>query len=219
MSITASLQAIDNKGYMGEGADYLTGPNQSTYSLRTCFKEGLLNIAGDRCFLLDTMGIRELMPWEGDGLYMHSITDAWSERNVVGFILSDPTLSEAEKINIISGMFMDYGVHVQTIYEGNSSWLGNVNIKWIPAVGFAVYSENKPAFDQLTGKVFTHLKENGVQIHLRNEAANPGGGFVLMSLNVQFNQAVNDPTRLMEHPDVVAYREYLSTRRNAIYFS
>jgi len=60
LAITASLNSIDNKGYTIDG--YLPGANRSTYTFRTCPKEGLFNIAGDRCFLLDPMGIREGTP-------------------------------------------------------------------------------------------------------------------------------------------------------------
>ena len=61
--ITASLNAIDNKEYTTDG--YVTYSNRSTYTLRTCPKEGRLGISGDRCFLLDPSGIQETQLWGG----------------------------------------------------------------------------------------------------------------------------------------------------------
>src|SRR3989338_1341150 len=61
--ITASLNAIDNKEYTTDG--YVTYSNRSTYTLRTCPKEGRWGISGDRCFLLDPSGIQETQLWGG----------------------------------------------------------------------------------------------------------------------------------------------------------
>lgn len=57
MSITANLNAIDIKQYTTSG--YSIDRNRASYTFTTCPKEGAWSVAGDRCFILTSLGITE----------------------------------------------------------------------------------------------------------------------------------------------------------------
>ena len=111
LSITASLNAISGMGYTNR--TWLTsGTPRSTFSYRVCPGEGLFGIAGDRCFLLTPIELRELMPWEGDGLDMMIVNDTgFLDSLTFSSILNDPTLSEEEKVSLLSGMMIQMGLY------------------------------------------------------------------------------------------------------------
>ena len=64
LSITASLNAIDNMGYSDHRWQTVGSP-PNDFALRRCPGEGLFGIAGDRCFLLTPSELTEVMPWDG----------------------------------------------------------------------------------------------------------------------------------------------------------
>jgi prepilin-type N-terminal cleavage/methylation domain-containing protein len=104
LSITASLNSIDNRGYMGEGADYLTTSDQSTYSLKTCPKEGLFGISGDRCFILDPIsGVRVSPPWNAAGVNIIPVFVIPGDQTLP--FLTDPNLTDKQKTEMLSAVF------------------------------------------------------------------------------------------------------------------
>ena len=62
IAITASLSSIDQKDYTT--TDYTTNQARSTYTFRTCPKEGKWGVSGDKCFFLDPTGVKEIGRWE-----------------------------------------------------------------------------------------------------------------------------------------------------------
>ena len=80
IAITANLNGIDTKGYTRD--EYWTDANRNNYAFRTCPKNGLWGISGDRCFLLDSLGVREIQLWEG-----------WNPDDFIGLPAFDPALA------------------------------------------------------------------------------------------------------------------------------
>ena len=110
VAITSSLFGIDQRGYTTDG--YTTGPNFTTYQLRTCPKAGQWGIAGDRCFVLTPLGITEdpaggsasaLNPWDGSNIPMIAEYVVMTE-GFISKLFADPTVSEQRKISILADM-------------------------------------------------------------------------------------------------------------------
>ncbi|MBI1977725.1 MAG: type II secretion system protein [Candidatus Omnitrophica bacterium] len=78
LSITANLNGMQNKGYTTD--QYSTDENRASYQFRTCPQEGMWGISGDKCFLLDPSGIREVQLWEGWNSSDFMVARIWSSR-------------------------------------------------------------------------------------------------------------------------------------------
>jgi Tfp pilus assembly protein PilE len=218
MSITASLNAhldgIDNKGYTLDG--YHTQANQSTYTFRTCPKEGLENISGDRCYLLDPSGVREIQPWDGTGVDMLILDSSWFSGIILDVLLSDPLLSNAEKANILSGMLMGYGIYASFLNDprvmGHLMPAEFPSGSGLPSLFVSLSAEDKGAFEQLIEPVAHRLKESGLNVYLsyeENHRLNDFGQSPGYKMAFDFDDIHSVSTQA-----VTAYTEYV---RNAVF--
>ena len=80
VAITASLFGINRREYTTDG--YTTGPNLSTFQLRTCPQAGRWGIAGDRCFTLTPLGITEDTP--GNAAAAFGVGASWGNSVPIG---------------------------------------------------------------------------------------------------------------------------------------
>ena len=104
LAITASLNAIDAKGYMT--TDYFPDRSLMNYTYRTRPKPGQMNIAGAKCFLVDLFGVTDVSCSDGAGVAMIPLAPEFhdSQRNkIINFILSDPALTEAQRLELVEG--------------------------------------------------------------------------------------------------------------------
>lgn len=166
VAITANLSAIDNKGYTIRDG-YMTYQNRSNYTFRTCPQEGRWGISGDRCFLLDPMGVREMEPWDGSGMAMIAqwqIQTSW----FFGRLFTDPNLTERQKLNIIEGWFEKYAYWVS--YERlTNPW--NEGKTGIGSVNYSIYQTDLPKLNANFPEIFNYLGAKGIHIFQAQRSA------------------------------------------------
>ena len=229
LSITASLNAINGMGY---GITHRTAAGGTDFSDRADPMPGMFGVAGDGCLIVDSSGVvREIDCSSGEGIDMFILDESLISVDLFSSLFSDPTLSDAERISILSGMFIQLGLYVDWLNDPFNFEIymnGSLpNYDGLPGLFAPMNAQDKPAFDQLFDKVFDRLKENGIQIYLNYEESHPrmyvyGGetkdemDFQLtsgLSFAVEFNS--ENPYEMISasqtaFADVKAFMEYAS---------
>ena len=171
LSITASINAIEAKGY--ELLD-LTPPNRSAYLYRIQRMSGMENVALDKCLILDSFGVHELEHcWGTEGLVMQLWFGKPDSFVKLSSTLSDSLLRESEKVSILSGWLIEQAMTAYSIHQTTALSLKRdlgyelkELLSSIPAVQNSVLSKDIPGFEILFQKAVQHLEENGVRVYL-----------------------------------------------------
>jgi len=161
MSITASLTAIDLKGFTTDG--YSPVLNNSNYSMRTCPKR--LGVNGDACWYIDPVTRpNKINPWDGSGMPM----SPWSvlASTDPDSILSDPNLSADEKAQLLADILEELAYKaslMQAVALQNCHFMGCAAELSDPSSGLFYFNqENQPSFEALLPKIHGLLEELGI---------------------------------------------------------
>ena len=157
MSITESLDSIQQKGYE---VIYLPNSEQTSYTQRV---EPILRMegkAGNKCFILDPMGVRDLPCWNGEGTKMEIWGYPYLDfAYLIQFVLNDAQLDETQKATILSGMIEYF----------TSKAVGSLNGKLkqgqSPGYAFPIFESVKGAFDSVFPKMYDILKRKGLRVY------------------------------------------------------
>jgi len=189
LAITASLNGLNNKGYK---VRHFPSEGGSSFIDRIDPMPGMFGVAGDQCYILDPMGQRTLVDcFSAEGIDMFILDESLMSGFIFNSLFSDPNINEAQKISILSGMFLQLGLY--------ADWLSNpLNFEsfmmaslpdqdGLPGLFAPMKAEDKPAFDQLVGKLVDRLKEYGVQIYLNDMESRPS--MAGDNENLEYNQS------------------------------
>jgi Tfp pilus assembly protein PilE len=189
LSITASLNAIDNMGYTDAWEGYETDVNRSTYSLTKCPKPGLENIAGDRCFVVDTMGVREMALavnapwWDGTGVPPLIFWGApqglgltpWDWNDAPNKILQDPSLSRDQKIQLLAdgltyqaywmfNYFAEGGAFYPSFFGSTRSDMSHIVQDNAPSYLSTISSTNQQTLQELLPDINKTIFNRGISV-------------------------------------------------------
>ena len=175
LSITASLNAIDNMGYSDHRWQTVGSP-PNDFSLRRCPGEGLFGIAGDRCFLLTPSELTEVMPWDGTGMDMivwTDVADGIGFQNFAEF-LTDPNVSQQQKAELFAA-FLEYLSYNMRRYLGElQQSLEEKNLEGMPAVLLEFPSGDiQNLYETLFPKVHEILADRGISIFNKTVGNDP----------------------------------------------
>jgi type II secretory pathway pseudopilin PulG len=177
VSLTASLSAINLKEYTTDG--YLPIASASSYSFRTCPVEGRFSISGDRCFLVDPLGVRRVGAFSLSGLSTY-VAEGVTASTRVSNILGNPTLSDDEKAKILGQIFeyhaidadfgKAWGYSYQESIRRNRYGDGApphgwewVSKKDIPSYYMVIYEQDAPKLQALIPKIGQYMKARGAE--------------------------------------------------------
>jgi len=229
LAITASLNAINGMGYE---ITHLTATGGTDFTDRADPMPGMDGISGDKCLIVDSSGIvREINCWSGEGVFTSVLEGSLINQAVFKAILTDPLLSEAQKMKILAGMFIQMGLFLEYTYgktygdvpltiqipDPDSPTTGRgaqfIEKSALPSFLNYIYSEDKAAFDQLAQKAALYLeKEYGIHVYINsNEGANDelGNNFSTLDIAVKFDTEPDDPFTY-SNADTTAYKNYVS---------
>src|SRR3989344_663034 len=173
VAITASLFGINRREYTTDG--YTTGPNLSTFQLRTCPQAGRWGIAGDRCFTLTPLGITEDTP--GNAAAAFGVGASWGNSVPIGMSpfntisggyrlpnqIAD--LTNAEQIEYVAAHLEVFllGLHRASDFKIQNTLDG-------PALSFIDLRSptgNYKFFDALLPSVIESLKAKGIYLTVK----------------------------------------------------
>ncbi|OGW85374.1 MAG: hypothetical protein A3C35_00850 [Omnitrophica bacterium RIFCSPHIGHO2_02_FULL_46_11] len=207
VAITASLFGINRREYTTDG--YTTGPNLTTFQLRTCPQAGRWGIAGDRCFTLTPLGIGED---SGNGAAAFGVGASWGNsvpvavsygRTTSGkyFLGNSANPTNAERIEFMVAQF-----EVSALWLNYNSDFKIQNTLDGPALSFIDFKEstgNFKLFEPLLPSVIEALKAKGIYLTIKER---PVADSVTTYLAVQ--EALGRPENRYMNPSY--YSSYYS---------
>ncbi|OGW87341.1 MAG: hypothetical protein A3C35_08675 [Omnitrophica bacterium RIFCSPHIGHO2_02_FULL_46_11] len=167
VAITASLFGINRREYTTNG--YTTGPNLSTFQLRTCPQAGRWGIAGDRCFVLTPLGITE--DAIGNAAVAFGVGANWGNSVPVNIITNFTTLgssflfTNAKRIEWMAA-YLEY----EAVWLNSQSDYKIQNTLDGPALSFISFetpTENSKLFEALLPSVIETLKAKGIYLTVK----------------------------------------------------
>jgi prepilin-type N-terminal cleavage/methylation domain-containing protein len=179
MALTASLFQTDGKGYTVD--DYLLFAGNSTYQFRSCPKDGLWFLSGDRCYMVDPGGTRLLTgPLDPGGLAF----SAWSPRffgndidDTVMKDLGDKALNSMAPLEVTTAYALWLEGLALQILGNNETLMQNealINFDCSDCTGFTVpgeivfgHSEDIDALKSALLQASQTLKEAGISTMMR----------------------------------------------------
>ena len=181
IAITASLFGINRREYTTDG--YTTGPNLSTFQLRTCPQAGRWGIAGDRCFVLTPLGISEdsvgtgvaLNPWDGTGKPMEAWAPSWisingkTYPNAPELILTSKNLTGQEQIELLTNFFVVMGYSAFAERVGWSGTSESENEGAIPSLLYTLSKESQSDLTKLMPEIYQQAQKAGLSLYVKEK--------------------------------------------------
>ena len=173
VAITASLFGIDRREYTTDG--YTTGPNLTTFQLRTCPKAGRWGIAGDRCFVLTPLGITEeaigagsaaLNPWDAPVTF----AGAYATSSLLTNPLFSPLLTRDQRISFLTAWMERKALFDDARFRMNNPPLeyGNCVLTSCNGAVFASYlfmtKDQLATLNDILPQVYDNLAKKGIYL-------------------------------------------------------
>ena len=169
VAITASLFGINRREYTTDG--YTTGPNLSTFQLRTCPQAGRWGIAGDRCFTLTPLGITE--DAAGSAAAAFGVGASWGNSIPVTTIAGVATLflsysanfTNAERIEMMAA-YLELNA-LQLNRHSDYKIQNTLDGPALSFISFVKSTENTKPFETLLPSVIEALKAKGIYLTVK----------------------------------------------------
>ena len=206
LALATSLNAIQDKGYE---VRYFVSPEKGTFVERAEPQPGMERMAGNKCFILDPVGVRELPCWSGEGMGIKIGGYPYLDfAHFIQSVLKDFDLKEEQKATILAGM-IDYFTN-----EAVKSLQGNLMGDQLAGYAYPVFQSMKGRFDVLFPKIHDILKTKGIRIY---GAYQRDPAFLKSSLlelpvdagEYQIGAQVDDLGKNHKQDDIKAFEDYV----------